>query len=158
MDPKDQKIKDLEEKIKALETGKETDKLRADLDHAKKELEREQNAHKATKEEFSAYKQNLEEKALQDRVDALAEDGRIKASDKQKALAFAKVLPGEKETMDFSKPDGTTEKITPREMYLRDLEARKPDQDGLLSEFAQADHAGPGNDTGDAFQDINDYA
>ena len=141
VDPKDKEIQELKDKIKTLETGKQKEKLQGELDQAQKDLKTEQDAHQATREEFSKFKNDQETRALEARVDALAESGRILPADKEKTLAYAQALPGEKKTMDFS-ADGKTEKVSPRESYLRELEARQPDRHGLLSEFAQGSGAG----------------
>lgn len=158
VDPKDQKIKELEDKIKSLEAGKQTEKLEADLEHAKKELKTEQAAHDKTKQEFAAYKETQAEDALKARVDALAESGRIKAAEKEKVMAYAKAMANDEASMEFSAPDGKKETVTPRENYLRDLEARDPDKDQLLSEFATHGDHGKAPDAGDDFKGINNFA
>lgn len=158
VDPKDKKIQELENEISALKAGEETKKLQGDLDHAKDDLKAEKDAHEKTKQEFADYKAAQAEKGLQARVDALAETGRIKPAEKDKVMAFAKAMADDNASMEFAAPDGKKEAVTPREHYLRDLEAREPDKDGLLSEFARADHAGAAADTGDDFKDINNFA
>lgn len=157
VDPKDKEIKELKDKIKTMKAGKETETLQGELDQAKADLKTEQDAHNATKDEFSKYKQDREDEALVSRVDALAESGRILPAEKDKTLAFAKAMADDNATMEFAKADGTKETVTPRENYLRDLETRKEDHHGLLTEFAK-DGSGPDRtDTGD-FTDINSYA
>ncbi|WP_321495624.1 hypothetical protein [uncultured Desulfobacter sp.] len=159
MDPKDKEIQELKDKVKALETGNEAKALQDSLNHAKSDLETEKTAHEATKQEFETYKKDQADKALSARVDALAETGRILPADKAKTLAFAKAMGDGEATMEFSAPDGTKENITPRENYLRDLEARDPDNAGLLSEFAKPGTAGgTGAVDHDVFKDINSFA
>ena len=158
VDPKDKKIQELESKIKNLEAGKETEKLQGELDAANHALKTEKDAHDATKAEFAQFKQEQKDQDLQDRVDALADSGRILPAEKEKVLSFAKAMATDEATMEFTAPDGKKETVTPRENYLRDLEARDQDSAGLLSEFAKPDNAGPGADTGEDFKDINDYA
>lgn len=159
VDPKDKKIQELEDEIKMLKAGKETEKLQGDLDHAGKALEKEKAAHAATRAEHEKFKQGQDEKALSDRVDRLAESGRIRPAEKTKVLAYAKAMDGETATMEFSAADGKKETVSPRENYLRDLEAQKPDAHGLLAEFAKP-AAGNGNQaTGlDVFKDINNFS
>jgi hypothetical protein len=163
VDPKDQKIQELEDKIKTLEAGKETEKLQADLDHAKDDLKKEADAHAATKAEFESYKQERADQALAARVDHLADTGRIHPAEKDKTLAYAKAMDGENPVMEFSAADGKTENISPRENFLRDLEARDEDHHKLLSEFAKPGNAGKagsgnGNAGEDDLKDINQYA
>lgn len=160
VDPKDLKIKELEEKIKGLETDKTTEKIQADLAHAKEELRQEKEKHETVKTEFSKFKQDQEDEKLKSRVDALSASGRIKPADKEKTLAFARALPDESKTMEFSAPDGKSETVTPREMYMRDLEARQSDQAGLLSEFARSDRVdhSKGAEDQDWSKDINSFA
>ncbi|WP_156968146.1 hypothetical protein [Desulfobacter vibrioformis] len=159
MDPKDKEIQGLKDKVKALEAGNETKALQGKAGQAQADLKKEQDAHEATKQEFEKFKQDQADKALEARVDALAESGRIKPAEKAKVLSFAKAMADADATMEFCAPDGKKETVTPRENYLRDLEALDPDKDGLLNEFAKPDHAGPahGNDQ-DVFKDINNYA
>lgn len=158
MDPKDQKIKELEGKIKTLEADTESKKLQEDLNHAQDALKKEKDAHQETKDEFSRYKSDQADKALEARVDALADTLRIKPEEKAKTLAYAKAMDADGETMEFSKADGTREKVSPRENYLRDLEARQPDPDGILDEFATPDKASAGKKEDAVPEDINDYA
>lgn len=158
MDPKDKEIQELKDKLKALETGKETDKRQAELDEANLALKTEKDAHEKTRQEYEKYKAGQVEKDLQTRVDALAESGRILPAEKDKVIGFAKAMADDKATMDFTAPDGKKETVTPRENYLRDLEARQPDSSGLLSEFAKRSPAGGGAYPGEDFKDINNFA
>lgn len=160
MDPKDLKIKELEDKLAAMEADKTTETLKADLEHAKADLKAEKEAHDATRTEFSKFTKKQEAAALKARVEALTASGRILPAEAEKVLAFAAALPKDKATMEFSAPDGKKETVTPRELYLRDLEARQPDREGLLNEFAKAGHAGRGSQEDDTpdFKDINSFA
>lgn len=137
VDPKDKKIAELEQQLQALQGKEAHGELQKQLDHAKAELKTEQEAHQATKAEFAAHKKEAQEKTLMSRVDALADSGRILPADKAKVLSFAKALDDGAASMEFAKGDGTSEKLSPRECYLRDLEAKEADKDGLLSEFAR---------------------
>lgn len=159
VDPKDLKIKELESQLEAIKADKASEQIKEELAHAEDELKKEKEAHKATKAEFSKYKEELEDKALTSRVDALAESGRIRPAEKDNTLAFARALPDGDKTMEFAAADGKKESVSPRELYLKDMEARSADQDGLLNEFARADHAGRGpGDADDVFKDINSFA
>ena len=158
VDPKDKKIQELEDEIKALKAGKETEKLQGELDHAKKAREKEKEGLAATRAEFEKFKQGQDDKALSDRVDRLSETGRIRPAEKTKVLAYAKAMDGDKATMEFSAADGKKETVSPRENYLRDLEAQKPDTHGLLEEFAKPDQAGSPASGRDVFKDINNFA
>ncbi|GKT14002.1 hypothetical protein ADUPG1_004012, partial [Aduncisulcus paluster] len=106
------KIKELEGKLKAAE----------------------EEASKA-KNELSEYKKRTADKDLEARVDALVESGKLLPADKDDTLAFAKSMDGEGATMDFSKEDGSTEKVSPRERYLRKLEGAEANS--MLNEFAK---------------------
>lgn len=136
MDEKDKRIQELEQKVAQLEAAKDSSEAQAALEHAKDELKKEQAAHTATKTEFAQFRQQTEDKNLSARIDALAATGRIFPADKDKTLVFVKAMEGSKAVMTFTKKDGTSEQISPREMYLRELEARPENHVGLLNEFA----------------------
>lgn len=157
VDPKDKEIQALKDEIKTLKADNETQAVQEKLNHALDELKTEKAAHEESKQEFEAYKKDRAEQAMETRVDALAQSGRIKPSEKSKVLAFAKALPDGEAVMEFCAPDGSKSSVTPREGYLRDLEALPADKDGLLSEFARAGHAGPGQDARGEFKNINDF-
>lgn len=59
-------------------------------------------------------------------MDALVKSGRVKPADRAYHLNFAASLAGVEATFDFAAPDGTVEKLTAEERYLRELEAREP--------------------------------
>lgn len=159
MDDKDKKITDLEKEIETLKANKETGETKAKLEKAETDLTAEQKAHQGTKDEFSKFKKDKDDEKLSARVDALAETGRIKPSDKDKTLTFAKNLSAdEANNMEFAKADGTKETVTPQEAYLMDLEANEPDADGLLSEFAAGDGAGVKDHGVLDLTDINKFA
>lgn len=166
VDPKDKKIQELEneiktltDKIKALAAGDKAKAAQEELNHARAKLKTEEQAHEDTRQEFEKYKKDQADKALEARVDALAATGRIKPAKKEKTLSYAKAMADTDATMEFSAPDGTKTAVTPRENYLRDLEALDPDKDGLLSEFAKPGGAGgAGDGDPDVFKDINNYA
>ncbi len=138
-----------------------TAKEAATADHAKKveaELETAKKARETAEAQFAKAKLEAEEKALAARVDALAESGRILPAEKSRVMAFAKGLNATDEVSEFAAADGKTEKISLREDFLRDLEARKADRDGLLSEFATGGgKTGDENNT-DFLKDINNFA
>jgi len=69
VDPKDKEIQALKDKVNALESGNQTQALQSKADEAQADLEKEQNAHQATKQEFEKYKQDQADKALASRVD-----------------------------------------------------------------------------------------
>jgi hypothetical protein len=157
VDPKETKIKELENQVQTLTSKLEGSETQKKLDHAQKDLKDEKEAHQKTKDEFSAYKKEREEKALESRVTALVDSGRIEPTDKDDTIAFAKNLPDADATMDFSK-DGKTEKVSPREKYLRGFEAREPKKNSLLSEFASSEHAGRKQSEDIDMKDVNNYA
>ncbi len=150
-----ERIAELEAKIAELKTRQGIADVEKKLEHSKSELAAEQDAHKATKIEFEKYKQETEERALSARIDALAESGRILPAEKNKIISFAKAMDDGKASMDFSRADGTSEKVSPREAWLRELEAKEPVHKVLTSEFAQ--HGGTTEESVD-MSTINDYA
>lgn len=157
MDEKDKRIQELESQVAALEAARDSSEAQAALEHAKSELKTEQDAHAATKAEFSQFRRQAEDKALAERIDALAATGRIFPADKGKTLVFARAIEGDKAVMTFTKPDGGSEEISPREMYLRELEARPENHVGLLNEFAASGEPAAGKETVDLSK-INSYA
>ncbi len=156
MDPKDKQITDLQKKIADLTAQGKTDEIQAKLNKAETDLQAEKTAHEATKKEFSKYKTEQADAGLVARVDALAESGRILPAEKEKVMAFAKALGDGEATMDFAKSDGSTEKVSTREAYLRDMEKREADT-SLTSEFAKNGDPG-GQDEEFDISDINKYA
>ena len=80
------------------------------------------------------------------RVSELVKAGKVKPAEKASVLDFAARLAAQTDTVDFAAPDGTTEKISLEERYLRELEARPVDERG--TDFtAPPAHAG-GDDPG----------
>ncbi len=150
---KDKKIAELVEQIAKLKADLET--LKAESD---KQLAEAKEAHEATKEEFAAYKGDLEAKALDARVDALVNSGRIMPHERKKITVFAKALPASGEVVEFEAQDGTREKVSPREMFLRDFESRPADKDGLLSEFARDGEKQGQEEDSSWTKDVNNYA
>lgn len=69
------------------------------------------------------------------RFEKLVASGKALPADKDKTLAFAEALAksGDQE-MEFSAPDGKTEKVGAEEAYWRDMEAKE--SNGLLREFS----------------------
>lgn len=124
------------DEVKALkDEGKDNDfaaKIKAAEDKAK-----------VATDALAAFNKKQAEDKLTSRVDALVKDGKVLPADKDKELNFAKAMSDGEATMDFSKGDGQTEKVSPQEAYLRNLEARDPNE--LLNEFAQ--NGGGSNET-----------
>ena len=156
MDEKDKKIQQLEQEVAQLKASRANEDLKTALSAAENNFAAEKTAHEATKTEFAKYKQSASNKALQDRVDALVQSGRILPAEKEDTLAFAKAMADESATMTFSK-EGKTEQVTAREKYLRGLEARKEDYTGLLHEFAKNGETGGEDDAVDLSK-INNFA
>lgn len=157
MDEKDKRIQELEQQVATLTAEKASGETKAALEHAQAELKKEQDAHAASKAEFAQFRQQAEDKALSDRIDALAATGRIFPADKGKTLIFAKAMEGSQATMTFTKKDGSGEQVSPREMYLRELEARQENHVGLLHEFAAGGEWPESKETVDLSK-INNYA
>lgn len=157
MDEKDKRIQELEQKVAQLEAAKDSSEAQAALEHARNKLKTEQEAHASTKAEFAQFRQQTEDKVLSDRVDALAATGRIFPADKGKTLVFAQAMEGSKALMTFQKKDGSSEEISPREMFLRELEARPENHIGLLNEFAKDGGPAENTETVDLSK-INNYA
>jgi len=137
-------------KIKELETALDTanaeikklkdDGLEADY---KKQIDAANTKAKEAIDALNEYKKKAADSDLESRVDALIKDGKLLPADKNDTLAFAKSMDGEEATMDFSKDDGTAEKVSPRERYLRRLEAAEANP--MLNEFAKSG-GGSGDD------------
>lgn len=126
------KIGQLEEQLKALKTENENLKARVKghkegqekAEGEKKEAEAK--AEKATAD-FAAYRGRIENEKREARIAKIVEQGKLKPAEKAGVLQFAAALAKQAETLDFAAPDGTVEKISLEEKYLRELEAREPD-------------------------------
>lgn len=96
--------------------------------------------------DFAAYREKVEGERREARVSELVKAGKVKPAEKAGILDFAARLAAQTDTVDFAAPDGTTEKISLEERYLRELEARPVDERG--TDFtAPPAHAG-GDDPG----------
>ncbi|WP_320175785.1 hypothetical protein [Maridesulfovibrio sp.] len=120
--------KQLKDEIEKLKKANEDKKSDAELKAAKDETE-------AVKKEFAEYKKAQDDKSLESRVNSLVETGRLLPADKDEVMAFAKAMDDGTATMNFSKKDGSSEQVSPREAYLRKLEAAEPNN--LTEEFAK---------------------
>ena len=110
-------VEELQAQVKALTTER---------DDLKGKLEAEKSAAAKTASDFAAYKNGIEGKAREARIDALVKSGRVKPADRAYHLNFAASLAGVEVTFDFAAPDGTVEKLSAEERYFRELEAREP--------------------------------
>lgn len=133
------KIGQLEEQIKALKTENASLKQQA-ADHKtgkdKAETEKAEAQAKAEKAaaDFAAYKGQIEKERREARVSAMVKAGKITPAEKAGVLEFATVLSRQEGTVDFAAPDGTKENISLEERYLREQEARKPND--LMRDFS----------------------
>ena len=80
--------------------------------------------------DFAAYREKVEGERREARVSELVKAGKVKPAEKAGILDFAARLAAQSDTVDFAAPDGTTEKISLEERYLRELEARPVDERG----------------------------
>jgi len=134
MDDKE-RIKELEAEVAALkaegksaEFAKREAALSADVKREKAEKE-------AAAAEFAAYKDKVEGERLAARVKRLVDSGRILPAESDRIVALARALPDGEATVQFAKGN-VSEKVSPREAYLRDYEARQEKHAGLYAEFA----------------------
>lgn len=101
-------------------------------DKEKAEAAREDAEKKADQAhaDFAAYREKVEGERREARVSALVKAGKVKPAEKASILDFAARLAAQTDTVDFAAPDGTKEKISLEERYLRELEARPVDERG----------------------------
>ena len=101
-------------------------------DKEKAEAAREDAEKKADQAhaDFAAYREKVEGERREARVSALVKAGKVKPAEKAGILDFAARLAAQDDTVDFAAPDGTTEKVSLEERYLRELEARPVDERG----------------------------
>ncbi len=120
----------MDEETKKLIEGMraEIDALKAQLAEVTKGKADAEKAVEETKAEFSAYRTDVEDDRRKARIAALVKAGRLTPAKGETALTFAKALSATTTTIDFSSPDGKTEKISPEEHYFRELESATPDQ------------------------------
>lgn len=128
----------LKERIASLE--KENRTLReeakghkADKDKAETEKRQAREKEAKTASDFSAYREKIENEKREARVSALVKSGRITPAEKGGVLEFAAALAG-KGNIEFAaargapSTSGAKEEISLEEKYLRELEARTPDE------------------------------
>lgn len=80
--------------------------------------------------DFAAYREKVEGERREARVSELVKAGKVTPAEKASVLDFAARLAAQTDTVDFAAPDGTKEKISLEERYLRELEARPMDERG----------------------------
>ena len=138
IEPEEDDTMDLKEALAEIERLKgEIKKLKdegRDAEAAAKLKEAEERA-KAAENELSEFKASQADKNLESRIGNLVESGRLLPADKDEVMAFAKAMDDGTATMNFSKKDGSSEQVSPREAYLRKLEAAEPNN--LTEEFAK---------------------
>lgn len=110
-------VEELQAQVKALTTER---------DDLKGRLEAEKSTAAKTASDFAAYKNTIETKTRESRMDALVKSGKVKPSERAHHLSFAAMLGKQSETFDFAASDGTVEKLSAEERYFRDLESRTP--------------------------------
>ena len=108
---KDDEIAKLKTKLSETETGKKSAEEKAEK----------------TAADFAAFKNGIVTSTREARIDALVKDGKLEPAKRDEALSFAAALGGIEAPVNFSAPDGKTEKISAEEKYFRDLEARPTD-------------------------------
>ncbi|MDR3089832.1 MAG: hypothetical protein LBU39_08450 [Desulfobulbaceae bacterium] len=146
---KDAQIADLQRQVAELLAKKDAGTMQAALDHSKNELaasvtreQAEKLAREKVEAEFATFRQERQEADLKARVERLAASGRILPTETNLVFACAKAI-SDSVMVDFAKtPGGQTEKLTAREAYLCDMEARPENHCGLLGEFARKDGTG----------------
>ena len=109
-------IEELQSRVTALE---------AERDDLKGKLEASSAVAAKTASDFAAYKNGIEVKAREGRIDSLIKDGKVKPAERARCLNFAAMLAESGGTLDFAAADGTVEKLSAEEAYFRELEARE---------------------------------
>lgn len=123
----------------------------------KKKLDEANSKAKEATEALANFKKEQADKDLEVRIGKLIDTGKLLPADKGDTLAFAKAMDDGSATMNFSKEGGETEKVSPREAYLRKLESRSIN--GLLSEFAaRTDNSGSNFSQSQGYDDATDLA
>lgn len=118
-------VEELQAQVKALTTER---------DDLKGRLEAEKSTAAKTASDFTAYKNSIEVKAREARMDALVKSGKVKPAERANCLCFAAMLGKQSETFDFAASDGTVEKLSAEERYFRELESREPS--GVTLDFS----------------------
>lgn len=109
-------IEELQAEVSTLKTEREG--LKRKLADAEAKAAR-------TASDFAAYREGVEVRAREGRIDALIKEGKVKPAERARCLNFAGALAKSGETLDFAAADGTAEKLSAEEAYFRELEARE---------------------------------
>lgn len=136
-----QQIGALQQQVEALKA--ENSQLKSKLGESDKSKADAEKKAESTAAEFAAYKQTVEVKDREKRVDALIAAGKLEPAKREETLSFAAALAavtvpvsvlspsvspcGATAAANFSAPDGKAEQVTAQEKFFRDLEARQPD-------------------------------
>lgn len=142
-------IEELKRKIAELEAGKDKTEFETKLKELADQVKAAEEGKAKAEKEHEDFKAQVEEENLDHRFKALSDSGRLTPSDANKFKEFAQALPDSELTMDFADSDGKTEKVSPREAYIRNFEALPENDKGLLGEFAtqeKFDALNPHND------------
>lgn len=110
-------LEELQSRVTALE---------AERDDLKGKLAAEKTTASKAASDFAAYRNGIETKSREARMDALVKSGRVKPADRAYHLNFAASLAGVEATFDFAASDGTVEKLSAEDRYFRELESREP--------------------------------
>lgn len=133
-----QQIGALQQQLEAVRTENAQLKSKlADSDKNKSDKEEAEKKAEVTAAEFAAYKQAVEIKDRESRVDSLIVAGKLEPGKRDDTLTYAAALALAPTPVNFSTPDGKAEQITVLEKFLRDLEAKPVDPRFMnFSDFA----------------------
>lgn len=120
-----QQIGALQQQLESLKA--ENAQLKSKLGESDKGKADAEKKAESTAAEFAAYKQAVEVKDRETRVDALISAGKLEPAKREETLSFAAALAAVTVPVNFSAPDGKAEQVTAQEKFFRDLEARQPD-------------------------------
>ncbi|MDR2504313.1 MAG: phage protease [Deltaproteobacteria bacterium] len=98
-----------------------------DKDEAEKGQKTAEETAAKTAVEFAAFQAKIAADARAARVDALINAGKLEPAKKDETLSFTAALAQVGQPVNFSAPDGKTERISAEEKYFRDLEASPVD-------------------------------
>lgn len=115
--PNTPSVDELTARVSALEAEKAA--LQTKLTQAESALTQ-------AKADFTSYRNGIEVKAREARMDELVKSGRVKPAERAMYMSFAAMLAKQTETFDFASPDGTVQKLSAEERYFRELESRQP--------------------------------
>ncbi len=116
---------ELQQQVEALKA--ENSQLKSKLGESDKSKADAEKKAESTAAEFAAYKQTVEVKDREKRVDALIAAGKLEPAKRDETLSFAAALAAVTVPVNFSAPDGKAEQVTAQEKFFRDLEARQTD-------------------------------